>query len=661
METARRVRSIGKYHVEKTIGRGTFGKVKYGTHTITGQPVAIKILEKRKIRDDADYERVKREITILKEVRHPHVIELFEIIETTDQLFLVMDYAGGGELFDYIVQKGRLDENEACRFFCQIVSAVDAIHKLNVVHRDLKPENILLDENKNIKIVDFGLSNLYSKGSFLETACGSPCYAAPEMIQGKPYNPAGIDIWSCGVILFAMVCGYLPFEEEDTNKLWNRIIHADFTFPQGLSKPLQDMIYQLLTPDPTERITIQRIRFHSWFLHFSGNKTTNDSFTSCQLEDCRCCREWEKYRICIQDELLHKINEYGITRSDIQGAISKKLYNTAWATYRLMSLKCYRDILFHQELVTAYQTFRSCPKAKFVDERRCGPSARQGKQHSVPPSTGRKSLDSKHQNQRNMALTERKRESNVYAKINKTSQSRPLDASPRLVSMQRQREIKSAYRANLHVKPEYKCREASATPRIQERLQGSDTFRRQHNKISKSPRMTQRNGAVPHTNRTARGANITYRQSPRLPTPSRSGVATDRPHQSRKIEKPSGDTSARNVYTYKTRDRAQVPYNKATRQRHPGVSPRIRSFRSNSSAVKSNGHGDQSAKQRGKRCDSVEGEKQSNTISFPKPKRSSYASTKNKSNLHNGIPGHVIQRTPRIECSKACRDVYYRR
>ena len=192
-----KLKTIGHYILDRTIGEGTFGKVKLGTHKLTQEKVAIKILEKERIKDIADVERVAREI--LKLIRHPNIIQLYEviirqIIETQKHLFLIMEYASGGELFDYIVSKSRIDSLEACKFFQQIISGVEYIHKLGVVHRDLKPENLLLDCNKNIKIVDFGLSNTYKAGELLQTACGSPCYAVPEMIAGKKYVGSRVDL-----------------------------------------------------------------------------------------------------------------------------------------------------------------------------------------------------------------------------------------------------------------------------------------------------------------------------------------------------------------------------------------------------------------------------------------------------------------------------------
>lgn len=177
-------KNVGHYLLSKTIGKGTFGKVKLGIHNLTGEKVAVKILEKDKIQDVNDVERVAREIHILKMIRHPNIIQLYEIIETPKQLYLIMEYASGGELFDYIVKNQRVKEPLAVKFFHQIIAGVEYLHKLNIVHRDLKPENLLLDYNQNIKIVDFGLSNTFKNGETLKTACGSPCYAAPEMIAG---------------------------------------------------------------------------------------------------------------------------------------------------------------------------------------------------------------------------------------------------------------------------------------------------------------------------------------------------------------------------------------------------------------------------------------------------------------------------------------------
>lgn len=176
-----------------------------------------------------------------------------------------MEYANGGELFDYIVANQRVKEREACKFFQQIIAGIEYIHKIGVVHRDLKPENLLLDHNQNIKIVDFGLSNTYKPTETLKTACGSPCYAAPEMIAGKRYNGLMVDIWSCGVIMFALICGYLPFEDPNTSQLYKKIIAGDFSIPKYISLEGRDLLKCILCTDPAKRYTIQQIKDHQWF------------------------------------------------------------------------------------------------------------------------------------------------------------------------------------------------------------------------------------------------------------------------------------------------------------------------------------------------------------------------------------------------------------
>jgi 5'-AMP-activated protein kinase catalytic alpha subunit len=237
---------------------------------LTEEKVAIKVLEKDRICDVSDVERVSREIHILKLIRHPNIIQLYEvlasqIIETPRKLYLIMEYASGGELFDYIVKNNKLKEKEACKFFHQLIAGIEYIHKLHIVHRDLKPENLLLDHNNNIKIVDFGLSNTYKEGELLKTACGSPCYAAPEMIAGKKYVGHQVDIWSAGVILFAAVCGYLPFEDPNTSQLYKKILHGDYKFPKFISPSCKDFIEKILNIEPESRYGISEIRSHEWF------------------------------------------------------------------------------------------------------------------------------------------------------------------------------------------------------------------------------------------------------------------------------------------------------------------------------------------------------------------------------------------------------------
>jgi 5'-AMP-activated protein kinase catalytic alpha subunit len=241
--------------------------VKLATHAITGHKVAIKILNKAKIKQLGMEEKVQREINILHLCTHPHIIRLYEVIDTPTDIFLVNEYVSGGELFDYIVSKGRLSADEARNFFHQIVSGVEYCHFQKIVHRDLKPENLLLDNNLNIKIADFGLSNLMRDGDFLRTSCGSPNYAAPEVISGHLYAGPEVDVWSCGVILYALLCGSLPFDDESIPNLFKKIKSGMYSLPSHLSQLARNLIPRMLEVDPMKRITIPEIRMHPWFQH----------------------------------------------------------------------------------------------------------------------------------------------------------------------------------------------------------------------------------------------------------------------------------------------------------------------------------------------------------------------------------------------------------
>ncbi|CDW72221.1 protein kinase domain containing protein [Stylonychia lemnae] len=287
--------------------------------------VAVKILEKDKIKDKKDVERITREIKILKKVRHPCVIQLYEIIETDKELFMVMEYSSGGELFEYIVQHQRLSEKQACKFYQELISGIEYLHKSGVCHRDLKPENLLLDFDKTLKIVDFGLSNLYERAETLKTACGSPCYAAPEMIAGKRYNGLQTDIWSSGVVLFAMVCGYLPFEDPKTSNLYKKILNADYQIPKFVSNDGRDLITKILNTDPEERFTIADIRAHPWFKQIQRvDKDNVGLFPGLK-------------KMPIDDNLLEQILvEYGFEKDYSVKCLEANRHNHITATYHLI-------------------------------------------------------------------------------------------------------------------------------------------------------------------------------------------------------------------------------------------------------------------------------------------------------------------------------------
>jgi len=256
---------IGHYILGETLGIGTFGKVKVGFHQLTGHKVAVKILNRQKIKNLDVVGKIRREIQNLKLFRHPHIIKLYQVISTPTDIFMVMEYVSGGELFDYIVKHGKLKEEDARRFFQQIISGVDYCHRHNVVHRDLKPENLLLDNQLNVKIADFGLSNMMQDGEFLRTSCGSPNYAAPEVISGKLYAGPEVDIWSCGVVLYALLCGTLPFDDEHVTTLFRKIKNGVFPIPDYLNKSVVSLLCHMLQTDPMKRATVEEVRKHDWF------------------------------------------------------------------------------------------------------------------------------------------------------------------------------------------------------------------------------------------------------------------------------------------------------------------------------------------------------------------------------------------------------------
>ncbi|KAJ2855294.1 Protein kinase, partial [Coemansia erecta] len=256
---------IGNYTVLQTLGVGSFGKVKLAVHSQTGHKVALKIIGRSKLAHSDMIGRVNREIQYLKMLRHPHIIKLYEVITTPTDIIMVIEYAGG-ELFNYIVERGRMNERDGRRFFQQIVSAVEYCHRRNIVHRDLKPENVLLDPYDNVKVADFGLSNIMKDGEFLQTSCGSPNYAAPEVINGKLYAGPEVDAWSCGVILYVMLCGRLPFDDDHIPALFKKITSGVFTMPGYLSQGARAILSGLLQVDPLKRMTLAQVRQQPWFV-----------------------------------------------------------------------------------------------------------------------------------------------------------------------------------------------------------------------------------------------------------------------------------------------------------------------------------------------------------------------------------------------------------
>ncbi|KAJ1904174.1 hypothetical protein LPJ81_002650 [Coemansia sp. IMI 209127] len=271
---------FGPYLLLQTIGEGEFAKVKLAIHRETGAEVAIKLIKKESIDSQVKLSKIKREIAALKAVDFAYIVKLHDIIETERYIGIVIEYASGGELFDHILAHRQLKENDACRLFAQLIAGVSYLHASNIVHRDLKLENLLLDHNRNIKITDFGFANQFRGpgDDLMSTSCGSPCYAAPELVVSDgPYVGTAVDIWSCGVILYAMLAGYLPFDDDPSNpegdninQLYNYILTTPLAFPDNVSALARDLLHRMLVPNPRQRATLDEIKTHDWLKPFAA-------------------------------------------------------------------------------------------------------------------------------------------------------------------------------------------------------------------------------------------------------------------------------------------------------------------------------------------------------------------------------------------------------
>ncbi|KAE7995858.1 hypothetical protein FH972_000623 [Carpinus fangiana] len=258
---------LGRFEVGKLLGHGTFAKVYHARNVKTNEGVAIKVIDKEKILKGGLIAHIKREISILRRVRHPNIVQLFEVMATKSKIFFVMEFVRGGELFNKVA-KGRLQEETARKYFQQLISAVGFCHSRGVFHRDLKPENLLLDENGDLKVSDFGLSAVSDQirqDGLFHTFCGTPAYVAPEVLGRKGYEASKVDIWSCGVILFVLMAGYLPFQDQNIMSMYKKIYKGEFRCPRWFSPSLTRLLTRLLDTNPETRITIPEIMENRWF------------------------------------------------------------------------------------------------------------------------------------------------------------------------------------------------------------------------------------------------------------------------------------------------------------------------------------------------------------------------------------------------------------
>lgn len=257
---------FGPYIVGETIGRGTFAKVKIAVHETTKVRVALKIISRKVVDNDAHSAlKIKREIKVMSVLRHPHITRLYDVVQTKHDIVLVLEFISGGELFDFIIKRGRLDEPTARVLFQQIAAAVAYCHRYRIAHRDIKPENIMLEHGmQNIKLSDFGLASITHDGRFFESSCGTPNYASPEVVSGSLYGGPETDTWSCGVVLYAMTTGTLPFDDANVGSLFKKIVKGNYVLPRSLSRELRDLISRMLVVNPVDRATMEQVMQHPW-------------------------------------------------------------------------------------------------------------------------------------------------------------------------------------------------------------------------------------------------------------------------------------------------------------------------------------------------------------------------------------------------------------
>ncbi|XP_035627896.1 serine/threonine-protein kinase MARK2-like isoform X8 [Oncorhynchus keta] len=327
---------IGNYRLLKTIGKGNFAKVKLARHVLTGKEVAVKIIDKTQL-NSSSLQKLFREVRIMKLLNHPNIVKLFEVIETEKTLYLIMEYASGGEVFDYLVAHGRMKEKEARAKFRQIVSAVQYCHQKCIVHRDLKAENLLLDADMNIKIADFGFSNEFTMGNKLDTFCGSPPYAAPELFQGKKYDGPEVDVWSLGVILYTLVSGSLPFDGQNLKELRERVLRGKYRIPFYMSTDCENLLKKFLILNPTKRGSLEQIMKDRW-MNVGHEEEELKPFIEPQpdyKDPKRTGQNPDRAGGWKRDIML----QMGYSAEEIQDSLVNQKYNEVMATYLLLDYR----------------------------------------------------------------------------------------------------------------------------------------------------------------------------------------------------------------------------------------------------------------------------------------------------------------------------------
>ena len=320
------LKQIGNYQLGQEIGSGAFGKVLLGKHITTGEKVAIKILDKIKLsKTPDDYQLVKQELSILKIVKHKYIVRLFEILETSRYIFIVMEYCEGGDIMNYIISKGRLSENESLKFFHQLINALFYLHSQSIAHRDVKIDNLLLDSNKDLKLIDFGLSTKYKEDELLNQPCGTIVYAAPEVLDYKDYHGMLADVWSCGIVLYGMLSGFLPFGDSDDEINKKMVLSGKIKMPNFFSEGAINLLKHMLDINPLTRFTLDDIMEHPWFNKIKYNITPGIIVGV--------------NRIPVDEKIVDLCVAYNLDKDKVRNSVIKNKFNTESAVYYLLVQK----------------------------------------------------------------------------------------------------------------------------------------------------------------------------------------------------------------------------------------------------------------------------------------------------------------------------------
>lgn len=317
------LKDMNQFIIGEKLGQGSFGMVRLAIHILSGEKVAIKILDRAKIKEKKDKIRIEREIEVLTKLIHPNIIRIYQVIQTKLSLNIIQEYACGKDFMEYLVEKQKIDEQEACLYFQQIISALEYIHKQGIAHRDLKPENMILTKTNEIKVIDFGLSNTYKPGELLSTACGSPCYAAPEMLEGKSYIGSLVDIWSAGIILYFMLCGHHPFEGSTHSELYKKIKNGKFNIPKHVSREGKDLLNSILVTNPKKRFKISQIKAHPWFNLID---TKNNLSSGINLKTII---------FPIDEDIINRMESFGYNKQKVRAELYSNELGNSSITYNL--------------------------------------------------------------------------------------------------------------------------------------------------------------------------------------------------------------------------------------------------------------------------------------------------------------------------------------